>query len=62
MLFCLVLMAIGMFLRDHRHSARRSFQPTACSPVFGIGGMLAATNAVVFEMSSRKHRAAWQWR
>lgn len=56
MLFCLVLMAIGMFL------ATTATSPQILSAYrvitgFGIGGMLAATNAAVFEMSSRKHRA-----
>ncbi len=56
MLVCLVIMAIGMYLA---HSA------TAVWPLtffrfftgLGIGGMLAATNAVVAETTNRKHRA-----
>lgn len=56
MLICLVIMAVGMYLA---HSA------TAVWPLtffrfftgLGIGGMLAATNAVVAETTNRTHRA-----
>jgi benzoate transport len=53
---CLLLMAIGMF------AATTSTTPQTLSIYrvitgLGIGGMLSATNAVVFEVSSRKHRS-----
>jgi MFS family permease len=53
---CLLLMAIGMF------AATTSTSPQTLSIYrvitgLGIGGMLSATNAVVFEVSSRKHRS-----
>jgi len=56
MLICLAIMAVGMYLA---HSA------TSVTPMFfyrlftglGIGGMLAATNAVVAESSNRSSRS-----
>ena len=56
MLVCLVLMALGMFM------AATATSPQTLSiwrivTGLGIGGMLAATNAVVFELSSLKRRA-----
>lgn len=55
-LICLVLMAAGMFMATTAQS------PQALSlwrviTGFGIGGMLAATNAVVFELSNLKSRS-----
>ena len=55
-LACLVLMALGMFLATTSSSP----QQLSIWRVFtglGIGGMLAATNAVVFEMSSVRNRS-----
>jgi len=54
-LACLVLMATGMFLA----TAATSPQTLSLYRILtglGIGGMLAATNAVVFEMSNLKRR------
>lgn len=55
-LFCLVLMAVGMFLATTA-SSPQILSAYRVITGLGIGGMLAATNAVVFEMSSRKVRA-----
>ncbi len=55
-ILCLIMMATGMFLAATAKSAQilslyRVFTG------FGIGGMLAATNAVAFELSNRKLRS-----
>lgn len=55
-LLCLVLMAIGMF------GATTATSPQSLSiwrvlTGLGIGGMLSATNAVVYELSNTKHRS-----
>jgi MFS family permease len=55
MLFCLVVMAIGMFMA---HDANGVWELTIWRFItgLGIGGMLAATNAVTAESSSRANR------
>jgi len=55
-LFCLILMAIGMF------GATSSTSPQGLSlwrvlTGLGIGGMLSATNAVVYELSNKTRRS-----
>jgi MFS family permease len=55
-LFCLTLMAVGMF------GAVTAASPQVLSlwrvlTGLGIGGMLSSTNAVVFEMANRRHRS-----
>ena len=55
-LACLVLMAIGMFMA----TTAASPQQLSVWRIFtglGIGGMLAAINAVAFELSNLKHRS-----
>ncbi len=55
-ILCLIMMATGMFLA----TTATSPQILSLYRVFtglGIGGMLAATNAVAFELSNRKHRS-----
>ncbi len=56
MLYCLVIMAIGMYLA---HSAQSVASLTfyRLFTGLGIGGMLAATNAVVAESTNRTSRA-----
>ncbi|HUG72445.1 MAG TPA: MFS transporter [Steroidobacteraceae bacterium] len=56
MLICLVIMAIGMYLA---HSAASVWSLTAYrfGTGIGIGGMLAATNAVVAESTSKSSRS-----
>lgn len=55
-LACLVLMASGMFLATTAGSPQAlSFWRVLTG--LGIGGMLSATNAVVFETSNRAHRS-----
>lgn len=56
MLICLVIMAIGMYLA-HSASAVLPMTLFRFFTGLGIGGMLAATNAVVAETTNRKHRA-----
>jgi len=56
MLFCLVLMAAGMFLAGHAGSVDALIVWRLLTG-FGIGGMLAATNAVTAETSSREGRS-----
>src|SRR5690606_17426904 len=56
MLICLVIMALGMYMA---HSASGVW-PLTFYRLFtglGIGGMLAATNAVVAETSNKSHRS-----
>lgn len=55
-LMCLVLMAFGMFMATTATSPQ-SLSLWRVLTGLGIGGMLAATNAVVFEMSNLKSRS-----
>ena len=55
-LACLVLMATGMFLATTATSPQ-GLSLYRVMTGLGIGGMLAATNAVVFELSSIKRRS-----
>lgn len=55
-LLCLCLMAIGMFGAVTAHSPQVLSLWRVLTGL-GIGGMLSATNAVVFEMSNRRHRS-----
>jgi MFS family permease len=56
MLVCLVVMAIGMYMA---HAATGVTSLTAWRLItgLGIGGMLAATNAVTAESTNKKHRS-----
>ena len=56
MLICLVIMAVGMYLA-HSASAVLPLTLYRFFTGLGIGGMLAATNAVVAECTNRKNRA-----
>src|SRR5690606_4584006 len=56
MLICLVIMAVGMYLA-HSASAVLPMTLYRFFTGLGIGGMLAATNAVVAETTNRRHRA-----
>jgi len=56
MLICLVIMAIGMYLA-HAATAVTPLTAWRFMTGLGIGGMLAATNAVVAEVTSRKGRS-----
>lgn len=56
MLFCLVVMAIGMYMA-HAASAVNELTIWRFVTGLGIGGMLAATNAVTAELTSRKGRS-----
>ena len=53
---CLVLMALGMFLATTANSPQMLSVWRVLTGL-GIGGMLASINAVVFELSSLKHRS-----
>lgn len=55
-LTCLVLMGIGMFGATTAHSPE-TLSAWRVLTGLGIGGMLAATNAVVFELSNLKWRS-----
>jgi len=56
MLICLVVMAIGMFMAGHSGSVNELIVWRLLTGL-GIGGMLAATNAMTAETSSRKGRS-----
>ncbi|OJY66899.1 MAG: MFS transporter [Sphingobium sp. 66-54] len=56
MLICLVVMAIGMFMAGHAGSVNELIVWRLLTGL-GIGGMLAATNAMTAETSSRKGRS-----
>jgi MFS family permease len=56
MLLCLVIMAIGMFLA-HDATSVASLTGFRLATGLGIGGMLAATNAVTAETSSQASRS-----
>ncbi|MEN9683906.1 MAG: hypothetical protein RLZZ427_1657 [Pseudomonadota bacterium] len=53
---CLVLMGFGMLMATTAHSPQ-TLSIWRVLTGLGIGGMLAATNAVVFELSNRKSRS-----
>lgn len=55
-LTCLVLMGFGMFMATTAHSPQ-TLSIWRVLTGLGIGGMLAATNAVVFELSNRASRS-----
>lgn len=55
-LTCLVFMGLGMFLATTATSPQELSAWRVLTGL-GIGGMLAATNAVVFELSNRKSRS-----
>ncbi len=55
-LLCLVVMAIGMFMASSAHSVAELIVWRLVTGL-GIGGMLAATNAVTAECSSKKGRS-----
>lgn len=55
-LTCLLLMGCGMFMATTAHSPQELSIWRVLTGL-GIGGMLAATNAVVFELSNRKSRS-----
>lgn len=55
-LACLVFMGFGMFMATTAHSPQ-TLSVWRVLTGLGIGGMLAATNAVVFELSNRKSRS-----
>lgn len=55
-LICLTLMAIGMFGATTAHSPQ-TLSLWRVLTGLGIGGMLSSTNAVVFEISNRRHRS-----
>ena len=55
MLACLVVMALGMWLAGHAHSVPPMVGYRFITGI-GIGGMLAATNAVTAESSNEKWR------
>ncbi len=55
-LTCLLLMGFGMFMATTAHSPQ-TLSIWRVLTGLGIGGMLAATNAVVFELSNRKSRS-----
>lgn len=57
MLACLVLMAIGMWLAGHAHAVAPMVAFRFLTGI-GIGGMLAATNAVTAESANNKWRKA----
>jgi len=56
MLVCLVVMAIGMYLA-HTSNTIPALTSWRLLTGLGIGGMLAATNAVTAESSSKAHRS-----
>jgi len=56
MLICLVIMAIGMFMA-HGATAVTHLTIRRFATGFGIGGMLAATNAVTAEVTSKAGRS-----
>ncbi|MFM2301056.1 MAG: hypothetical protein RLZZ84_792 [Pseudomonadota bacterium] len=55
-LACLMFMGLGMFMATTAHSPQ-TLSIWRVLTGLGIGGMLAATNAVVFELSNRKSRS-----
>jgi len=55
MLGCLVLMAVGMFLATQA-SGRTDLSAYRLITGFGIGGLLAAINAIAMEYSSARRR------
>ncbi len=54
---CLVLMAVGMFMAT-KASGFTTCRSGACSPGLGIGGVLAAVNAITAEFSNARRRDA----